>query len=235
MSKIHRNDPCPCGSGKKYKQCCLPAEQARARARAARRELVGRITAWLGEAHADDVRRWVKEVWFNGVDEDLRRGLATTDPAIRRIHDVNVWEYMVTAGRFGEGGQARPVLDLVLDSALALTDDERQWLRRLARAPLRLYRVERAEPGQGFWLAPHPEGGEAVFIEDRWVSRMLDEGDVAGMRLVEHMGAWDTSGAVYFIPAEHVASLAGDLEGLDDDAAGRLLIRRWIELAAAHV
>jgi len=23
MSKIGRNDPCPCGSGKKYKKCCL--------------------------------------------------------------------------------------------------------------------------------------------------------------------------------------------------------------------
>ncbi|WP_269082983.1 SEC-C metal-binding domain-containing protein [Sporosarcina globispora] len=22
MSKISRNDPCPCGSGKKYKKCC---------------------------------------------------------------------------------------------------------------------------------------------------------------------------------------------------------------------
>lgn len=25
-----RNDPCPCGSGRKYKKCCLPAESARA-------------------------------------------------------------------------------------------------------------------------------------------------------------------------------------------------------------
>jgi hypothetical protein len=23
MAKISRNDPCPCGSGKKYKKCCL--------------------------------------------------------------------------------------------------------------------------------------------------------------------------------------------------------------------
>ncbi len=23
MKKIRRNDPCPCGSGKKYKKCCL--------------------------------------------------------------------------------------------------------------------------------------------------------------------------------------------------------------------
>ena len=27
MSKIGRNEPCPCGSGKKYKKCCLPASQ----------------------------------------------------------------------------------------------------------------------------------------------------------------------------------------------------------------
>ena len=30
MAKIGRNDPCPCGSGKKYKQCCLPKDQAAA-------------------------------------------------------------------------------------------------------------------------------------------------------------------------------------------------------------
>jgi preprotein translocase subunit SecA len=28
--KVGRNDPCPCGSGKKYKKCCLPKEEARA-------------------------------------------------------------------------------------------------------------------------------------------------------------------------------------------------------------
>jgi hypothetical protein len=28
MAKIGRNQPCPCGSGRKYKHCCLPAHQA---------------------------------------------------------------------------------------------------------------------------------------------------------------------------------------------------------------
>ena len=28
MGKIGRNHPCPCGSGKKYKHCCLSAQQA---------------------------------------------------------------------------------------------------------------------------------------------------------------------------------------------------------------
>jgi len=28
MAKPGRNDPCPCGSGQKYKHCCLPKDQA---------------------------------------------------------------------------------------------------------------------------------------------------------------------------------------------------------------
>jgi tetratricopeptide (TPR) repeat protein len=28
MTKTGRNDPCPCGSGKKYKQCCLKKDEA---------------------------------------------------------------------------------------------------------------------------------------------------------------------------------------------------------------
>ncbi len=35
MSKIGRNDPCPCGSGKKYKRCCLHQHEAAAAERAA--------------------------------------------------------------------------------------------------------------------------------------------------------------------------------------------------------
>lgn len=28
MAKTGRNDPCPCGSGNKYKRCCLPKDEA---------------------------------------------------------------------------------------------------------------------------------------------------------------------------------------------------------------
>ena len=28
MAKVGRNQPCPCGSGKKYKLCCLPTDEA---------------------------------------------------------------------------------------------------------------------------------------------------------------------------------------------------------------
>ena len=28
LNKVGRNDPCPCGSGKKYKKCCMAKDQA---------------------------------------------------------------------------------------------------------------------------------------------------------------------------------------------------------------
>lgn len=37
MAKRGRNDPCPCGSGQKYKRCCLPRDDAAERAAAAAR------------------------------------------------------------------------------------------------------------------------------------------------------------------------------------------------------
>ena len=35
MPKIGRNDPCPCGSGKKYKRCCMGKDQAAVQAKRA--------------------------------------------------------------------------------------------------------------------------------------------------------------------------------------------------------
>ena len=43
--KTSRNDPCPCGSGKKYKACCKPRDEARARAE----EVGATVQEWLAE------------------------------------------------------------------------------------------------------------------------------------------------------------------------------------------
>lgn len=39
MAKTGRNDPCPCGSGRKYKKCCLPSDSLPAPAATAALEL----------------------------------------------------------------------------------------------------------------------------------------------------------------------------------------------------
>jgi tetratricopeptide (TPR) repeat protein len=69
MAKIGRNDPCPCGSGQKYKRCCLPRDQAAdaARARAREREQAAVAAAIL--AGDDDDR----------LDEDSNRVIDLID------------------------------------------------------------------------------------------------------------------------------------------------------------
>ncbi|MBV9947037.1 MAG: SEC-C domain-containing protein [Myxococcales bacterium] len=48
MSKVGRNDPCPCGSGKKFKRCCLERVEAEERAERLRVE-AERAEAEFGE------------------------------------------------------------------------------------------------------------------------------------------------------------------------------------------
>jgi tetratricopeptide (TPR) repeat protein len=57
MAKPGRNDPCPCGSGNKYKKCCLAKEEAvereqLAKAEARRAESAAAHRLQLGEARA---------------------------------------------------------------------------------------------------------------------------------------------------------------------------------------
>ena len=52
MAKISRNAPCPCGSGKKYKKCCLPAEEAVAAEAAVQQR--SRIAEWAANFEDDD-------------------------------------------------------------------------------------------------------------------------------------------------------------------------------------
>lgn len=51
--KTARNDPCPCGSGKKYKQCCQPADEAQSAKRSkANDEIAGLMQTAIGHQEA---------------------------------------------------------------------------------------------------------------------------------------------------------------------------------------
>ena len=68
MSGIGRNDPCPCGSGKKYKRCCSAAFEAEERQIGT--ELVGAAQAieWLFEHHGEVVDAAIA-IHFFGIDD----------------------------------------------------------------------------------------------------------------------------------------------------------------------
>lgn len=236
MANVNRNDPCPCGSGKKYKKCCMLEARHLAGIRAANREGVQQAVTWITEQHGDAFARWVEDVWFAGVSEEERMGISTADPAIKSVHDTNLLEQMVAEGVFEEDEKELSVLQLILDGMPEWEDEQRAYLEQLGRTPLRLYRVTHCDPGEGFELQRYPaDDGDVAYIEDKWVSRMLDVDDIVGLRLMSTGGCRETSGAVYHIPAEYVTGIVQVLEAGDEDQYSRILIRQWLGLVAAHV
>ena len=82
MAKIGRNDPCRCGSGQKYKRCCLPRDETAERAAAER-----------AAALAAEAESLVSDTAIGADDDGL-------DEASNSVIDL------ITAGRLDEAEQA---------------------------------------------------------------------------------------------------------------------------------
>lgn len=81
-----RNAPCPCGSGRKYKKCCLAGDRQQrrgARVPEALTEPVGRARAWLQRADTDDVLETLSEL------TDLALGGPLEELAFDSTHVAN--------------------------------------------------------------------------------------------------------------------------------------------------
>jgi len=238
-NKVGRNAPCPCGSGKKYKQCCIAKERATDVERANHREGVAKALAWINVHHKAALDDWVEQVWLAGMDDNDRAGIASADARIRGIHDTNLLEQLVAEGFFPDGDAQRSVFSLLCDAKeLDLDVQQQDYLKQLTERPLSLYCICATVPGQSFSVRSLAAKDDAVVtIEDRWVSRMLDVDDVVGLRLL-CLGdyRWEVSGAVYHIPPEYVEGLVAQWDGEHDEhARSRLMIHHWLGLVAAHV
>ena len=75
-----RNEPCHCGSGRKYKQCCLPADEALA---SAARKVKAEIAAAV-EAPAEGV--------------DAVEGAEVTAPRAPKHHTQQPWRNTTSRG-----------------------------------------------------------------------------------------------------------------------------------------
>ena len=100
MVKVGRNDTCPCGSGKKYKRCCLPALESasaeRVRLQAERDLLIAERDLLLDER--DDLAADVQQLIDDGCldeAEAMSRQLEATYPddticieQVGRVHEA---------------------------------------------------------------------------------------------------------------------------------------------------
>jgi SEC-C motif len=93
MAKIGRNDPCPCGSGQKYKRCCGPRDDAAAAERTA---------ADRTAAVARQTPRFAPETAIGGEDDSLDEAEHAAQDLLERypaVHDGLERLAMVAAAR----------------------------------------------------------------------------------------------------------------------------------------
>ncbi|GFN31247.1 SEC-C metal-binding domain-containing protein [Paenibacillus xylaniclasticus] len=91
MSKIGRNESCPCGSGQKYKRCCMEKDQAEARkeqaaARQTSKKAVSpeEMSKWIAEL------KWKREEYREMASMLVKQMEGEYDPAII-VRAVWVW------------------------------------------------------------------------------------------------------------------------------------------------
>ena len=212
MSRTGRNDPCPCGSGKKYKKCCLLKEEEREREERVHQDeemtAVQRALNWLWEHYPDEVDDAVEYAFYGGLDDDERAAEYLQTPGMQNSIINNIGEWLITDAKIRIGETETPTKELFLGPGGPLfTAAGREWLLRLGARPMSLYEARSVAPGEGMELTDLLNPAESpVWIVEKTASRSVVRGQVFGARIVERRGTLVLSGAVYsFLREEGLA------------------------------
>ena len=212
MPTIGRNDPCHCGSGKKYKHCHLPIEEAaRAEQLLLRRSVDTLLPKVIDavreapEAMPDALRRY----WNGKYEiEQLTELDDLEDRGADRFLTWLAFDYRLDDGRtFIKRLAAEP-------STLELTEHEAKLLPHWSGMALRAYLVQTIRKGQDI-LVQDLLTETSYTVADSAASRRLELGDV----VVGHL-----------LPAGDVWVIGGSAAHLTPDTAEKLR-----EYAALHL
>ncbi len=223
-SKVGRNEPCPCGSGKKYKKCCLDGA-------ARRTDAEGRA-----HVHQDDERmvrdmarfaaRRFGEKWLRAADD-----FADAEASLQLYVPWSVYGFLV---------DGRSVVDWYLDAeGQRLAPRERAWLEAQQSSWLTIWEVVGVDPGKTVALRDLLSGEERLVHEVNG-SKVLKSRDALLGRVVDHEGVSVLCG-IHPRPlppleaAEVVRRVRGKLrkktaiavERLQDEPLGRYMIETW--------
>ena len=186
MPKPGRNDPCPCGSGKKYKNCCLLA-LAQAAPESAD-DLTWRRMRRLLEDWQQDMLRFTVNVYGRGVmDEAWREFMddvaSTFDPQSVHVQIFVSWLFHAWSPDPARTAVRDPGLHGVVPIAEYLTRKKslspllRAYLESCRAEPLSAFEVLRADPGRGLRLRDLFTGAEHE-VTERAASTLMREGDL---------------------------------------------------------
>jgi hypothetical protein len=240
MAGAGRNDPCPCGSGKKFKKCCLGKDRG-SEARILREQEgpgpAAKALDWIQQNFPEEA--WVAVIgqYCEGLTEDELQELRGLPAQVRDMFFLNAHEWVLAEGVAADG---RRFIDHVLgEDGPALTASDRLFLEALGSTPLDLYEVVESRPGEGLILLSKTDPkAEPIWVVERSGSRSLGKGDHIGARLLALEPAI-VSGAVYFFSSGAYLNLRSELFGKrrrakpDPTRISRSIVHEWLSVLVA--
>lgn len=142
--KAGRNDPCPCGSGEKYKKCCLLKEDAVRTEEVLFSEneaaLMERMLPFAEDVFGEDA---IEQAWILFLDEMTEVAFDPEDPLNLLFIPWFLFNWHI------ETAQDKPIPEAPLNTTVAeaflesetLTEEQEAILRASNRRPLSLYEV----------------------------------------------------------------------------------------------
>jgi hypothetical protein len=233
--KVGRNDPCPCGSGKKHKNCCLARAERRSTSRV---DGIATALGWLQHHHRKGFDRAFAEFYDGAcLDDEQSDRLLQLPEELQDIVTTNSVEWLLAESEMEFRGERRRAADLVLGpGGPPLAVEDRQWLQNLADHPMGVYEVQEAVPGEGVWVkdVTTPKARRR-WVSERTASKSLNRWDVLGSRLIPVGEDWLFSGAIYIVPRDVLPQLKNALRATKC-AGGRPsgpIIACWLHLLTA--
>ena len=223
--KVGRNAPCPCGSGKKYKKCCMGKDRAAresARAPAALhdtdRRLVGEMMRFAAQRFGD--------AWSRAAED-----FGDPETAVQLFGPWAVYQFAV---------EGKPVVAWFVEAReRRLSNSELKWLQAQQASWLSAWEVIAVESGHSMTLKDLLTGEERT-VEEASASQTLVKRDAILGRVVDHDGLSVLCGVhPRALPPGDVAEVVRRIRGrlrrkraipvdrLRDDKTGRYLIARW--------
>ena len=197
--KIGRNDPCPCGSGKKYKQCCALTQQETAVVKKSHDGAIERAVSWLNTHHRKAVSRAIDIMLLEGLNEEDQNQIDALDnETLQGVH-LNATEWLLAEGLIQVKEEEKRVVDVLLGLGGPLfTIEQRRWLQQLSEQPMRLYTVTDVIPEQQMTLCDAIDTSAApMVVIERAGSQASLLGTMIGARLMLADGQHELSGGVY--------------------------------------
>lgn len=199
-----RNDPCPCGSEKKYKKCCLiQAYTETGREDAVSNKVVQDLLGFFRKNYQHALDDAYAIFWdeFNLEErfEDIPINIA----------EINFWDWIVH-DFVVDVENDKTLIDLYMENNRRMSLDEHKVLRLMKNSIISLYEVQEVLPEKGLLLKDLLLGGE-YDVHEKAATRTLGKWDIYAARLIYIDGKYSMSGSAYPYPVKQKERILEDI------------------------